>query len=116
MGVAFNDVCEAGVDMLTTRDATQTPYRLPCYDPTLKHLCAKHEAYTAEEIADREAALSAFMNKLDAAAGWTLVGEMCPHCGAHIDHMEQVGACVYARPCNCRQYQGTVPDAGMGQS
>jgi hypothetical protein len=115
MGIAFNEVCEAGVDMLATRDDS-TPYRLPCYDPSIAHRCAKHAPYTAAEIAERDAALNAFMLKLDAAVGWTLVGETCAHCGATVDRMEQVGKCVYARPCGCRQYQGTLPDAGKDGS
>lgn len=36
-------------------------------------------------------------------------GDECVRCGAHVDQLEQVGRCVYARPCGCRQYQGKVP-------
>lgn len=35
----------------------------------------------------------------------------CLECHEPITALEQVGRCVYARPCGCRQYQGTVPDA-----
>lgn len=37
--------------------------------------------------------------------------DVCPHCGQHVTALEQVGRSVYARPCGCRQYQGTVPEA-----
>lgn len=33
----------------------------------------------------------------------------CLHCKQPIAHLEQVGRCVYARPCGCRQYQGRLP-------
>lgn len=112
MGIAFNDICNAGVEMITTADKSQGAIgRLPCFNPAIKHRCAKHESYTAEEIAERERAIADVMRRLDAAAGWTLVGTTCPHCGKGIDRMEQVGECVYARPCGCRQYQGAAPEA-----
>ena len=34
----------------------------------------------------------------------------CLHCEAPIETLEQVGDCVYAFPCGCRQYQGKVPN------
>lgn len=33
----------------------------------------------------------------------------CLRCGANVERFEQVGRCVYARPCGCRQYQGKAP-------
>jgi len=33
----------------------------------------------------------------------------CLHCNQPIDHLEQVGRCVYAEPCGHRQYQGRLP-------
>lgn len=32
----------------------------------------------------------------------------CIHCKRLIEKLEQVGRCVYARPCGCRQYQGKL--------
>lgn len=32
----------------------------------------------------------------------------CPICGAAIERQQQVGHCVYAKPCGHRLYQGTV--------
>ena len=41
---------------------------------------------------------------------WNRKTEDCPHCGEHVESMEQVGRCVYSRPCGCRQFQGLVPE------
>jgi len=38
------------------------------------------------------------------------ITEDCPNCGSHVSKLEQVGRCVYARPCDCRIWQGFVPD------
>lgn len=35
-------------------------------------------------------------------------GKVCPHCKQPIEKREQVGRCVYARPCGCRLYQGKL--------
>jgi hypothetical protein len=35
--------------------------------------------------------------------------DTCLHCGAKIGQLYQNGDCVYADPCGCRQYQGTLP-------
>lgn len=113
-GLADNTHCKQGVEMQSTRDTSIVPHRFPCFTAEAEHLCVKYEGPTAEEIAeDRRQAAETLKQMLGLMSG---TADVCPHCGAHIDHMEQVGACVYARPCNCRQYQGTVPDAGMGQS
>ena len=36
--------------------------------------------------------------------------DICPICKATIQRQEQIGRCVYARPCNHRLYQGTIDD------
>lgn len=41
----------------------------------------------------------------------TRESEDCQNCGNHVGQLEQVGRCVYARPCGCRIWQGTVPEA-----
>lgn len=46
---------------------------------------------------------------------WMRKTEECPHCGAHVESMEQVGRCVYSRPCGCRQLQGRVPKEWGGK-
>jgi hypothetical protein len=37
--------------------------------------------------------------------------EMCFHCGRQVQTLEKIGRSVYANPCGCRLWQGTVPDA-----
>ena len=41
----------------------------------------------------------------------TRESEDCPVCGAHVHSLIQIGVCVYARPCRCRLWQGTIPEA-----
>jgi hypothetical protein len=43
------------------------------------------------------------------AAWFRKLGEnICPHCDTTIAQQEQVGHCVYARPCGHRLYQGKI--------
>lgn len=37
--------------------------------------------------------------------------DTCYVCGGKINTLEQIGKCVYAFPCGCRLWQGSVPDA-----
>jgi len=46
--------------------------------------------------------------KFIAAEFEKLAKNVCPHCDGAIARQEQVGRCVYARPCGHRLYQGTV--------
>jgi hypothetical protein len=48
----------------------------------------------------QNAAFAAFFEKLRTG--------ICPHCDLTVEKEEQVGHCVYARPCGHRLYQGTV--------
>lgn len=41
--------------------------------------------------------------------------DTCLHCGATITGMQQIGRCVYASPCGCRQYQGKLPEKWKGK-
>ncbi len=116
-GLAFNDHCEAGVEMANVRDAS-VPHRYPCFDPSVARLCPHHQPYTAEENAAMDQAVAEVIKRLDGVMGWTKVGEeesdaapmMCLVCGYDIDSLDQVGACVYARPCGCRQGQFDLSD------
>lgn len=42
--------------------------------------------------------------------------DVCMHCGAKVSRLVQVGRCVVAEPCGCRQYQGTVPERWKNDS
>jgi hypothetical protein len=101
--------CQLGIEMRPLRDTSVVPHRFPCYTAGAEHLCAKHEGYTAEEIAEDDRQLSAVLAKMTAFESRT--SEDCPHCGVHVDALDQVGRCVYSRPCGCRQWQGRVPKA-----
>jgi len=37
--------------------------------------------------------------------------DTCPRCGQTLTGMEQIGRCVYGKPCGCRLWQGEVPEA-----
>jgi len=37
-----------------------------------------------------------------------MAGKNCPHCQEPILYKRQVGCCVYASPCGCRLYHGSV--------
>ena len=58
---------------------------------------------TPEQIASREVQLRAVLDAFNNAAP----GKPCPHCGATITAMEQVGRCSYMRPCGHRLGQAS---------
>lgn len=58
---------------------------------------------------ETEKALSEFMVKL--VAFNKRETDLCIHCGKKVTALQKIGRCVYARPCGCRLWQGTVPDA-----
>lgn len=107
----MNDRCEAGVEYKTVRVVPpQGMHQWPCIDPGVGH-CAKLEYKTPQELADEEKEIDAMLAKM--LGGLSKLMERtapeCLHCGKHVDALTQVGRCVYAEPCGCRQYQGTVP-------
>jgi hypothetical protein len=106
-GMGDNTHCARGIEMRALRDTSTVPHRFPCYTAGAEHLCAKHEPHTAEEIAEEDRKVEEFLSKMTAFESRTT--EACPHCGQHVDALEQVGRCVYSRPCGCRQWQGRVP-------
>jgi Zn ribbon nucleic-acid-binding protein len=108
--------CKAGVAYDDVRDGSKVPSQWPCFAPgsslhseSIK--CAHCVYASPEEIAAKEAEdkafLAAFLEKLHKQS----TGELreCVHCGTALTRLEQIGRCVYARPCNCRQYQGHLP-------
>jgi hypothetical protein len=61
-----------------------------------------------ETTEEEDKAIAAFLNRLsDLCSGKS---DICIHCQKQVNKLEQVGRCVYASPCGCRQYQGTVPE------
>lgn len=81
----------------------------PCTDPRQRHTCAKFEPHTQEEIEERVRRTKEWLES--ATAFETRKTEDCPQCGQHVEHLEQVERCVYAHPCGCRVWQGSVPSA-----
>lgn len=114
MGLFENKHCKAGIEMETMIVQGDKPYRsiLPCCNPEVSHHCPKHEPYTEEEERADDLKIADFLKKMAALS--TRKSEECPHCGAHVEEMEQIGRCVYSRPCGCRQFQGQVPTAWKG--
>ena len=105
-GMHMDLPCKAGVDPMQYRDATR-PATYPCYTVERHGECKSFEGYTQAEIDEEERFIAGFLVKLAALTGGK--GERCIHCDEPIEKLEQVGRCVYARPCNCRQYQGRLP-------
>lgn len=76
--------------------------------------CPLFEGYTSEEIAAEEAETTRFLKAMEALENRN--SDICPHCGTKIERMQQVGRCVYARPCNCRLWQGRIPNVWREQN
>lgn len=108
-GMGDNTHCNQDIEMQSLRDTSVVPHRFPCFTAGAGHLCAKYEGYTAEELAEEDRQLNEVLEKFEAL--WTRKSEVCPYCAAHVEAMDQVGRCVYARPCGCRQGQGQLHDA-----
>ena len=94
IGVVYGDVIEAG-----TRN-------LPCLkDDGCSYRCASASFLTEQEldvkVAEEEEIVRKFLAEM-------AEGKTCVVCHAPIENKYQVGRCVYAAPCNHRQYQGKV--------
>lgn len=91
--------CKAGIAFAEVK--AQNGGKLPCLGREDAE-CASFRYPTSEEVrqweADTKAAVNDFFGKIEAG--------ICPHCGTAIQRKEQVGRCVYARPCGHRLYQG----------
>lgn len=106
----MNDQCEKDVEYKQVRITPPDGgmYHWPCTDPALGN-CPLRELPTSEEIEAEIAQIRAAVNNL---VGFeTRATENCPHCGAHVDSLSQVGRCVYSAPCGCRLWQGKIPAA-----
>jgi hypothetical protein len=108
---ANNDTCNAGVDYKTVRvyEKDNPLVRkgfgvdMPCWNEALKN-CPLQEWPSAEEQAEEmRQAGEAFLKWIT-----NLESNICNECGAPVESEQQVGRCVYARPCGHRLYQGKV--------
>lgn len=98
----LEDKCRAGVAYKSLR------HPFPClvdeFTGKYTETCPLFAFYTEQEIDEEERklaeAVNVFFGKLNS--------DVCPHCDTPITSKRQVGRCVYADPCGCRLYQGTV--------
>ncbi len=99
-------VCRADVSYESVKDPAGAILHLPCFkDQGCTERCEKASFRTPEEVAAEDERVSEALKKyLD-----NIKNNICPHCGTPIQEKKQVGRCVYAMPCNCRLYQGTLP-------
>lgn len=111
-GVIHNKTCNAGIAYDSVRDESDRPYKWPCIHPDASTSCASFMPYTPEELAEQNRLVENFLENM--AAFEARETEACIQCGKHVDRLDKVGRCVYARPCNCRLWQGAVPDAWKG--
>lgn len=110
-----HDTCKAGVNYLGLVGGVRTGIgcKIPCTgDKGCAHApdiavvpCALREFPTPEEVEAEEAEIREAL----AQALSEMAEGICTTCHTKIKHYDQVGRCVYARPCGHRQYQGKVP-------
>lgn len=110
-----NDTCKIGVNYLELVGGERKGIgcKIPCtgdkgcsHAPDIKVVpCALREFLTPEEVQAEEDMINAHM----AQALIEMVEGICIHCHVKIEHYDQIGRSVYARPCGHRQYQGKVP-------
>ena len=108
-GIIGNKTCDAGVDY----DSIRPPEgRRHCTDENATVRCALYTPHTPEEIAEQNRKLNEVINRM--ADFWDGEGDECPVCGEKVESAEQIGRCVYARPCGCRAGQGELPERWGG--
>lgn len=103
----IHDACKVGISYMSIYQTVNGKREWPCLGKCGG--CDKFENWTEQELQEQEAEIAAFLNNLTSFEQRR--SEDCPHCGKHVDSLQQVGRCVYASPCNCRVWQGKVPKA-----
>lgn len=105
----MNNECLAGVNYMSMRVLPPEGgmAQWPCHHNNMDNMCPSFVAYTDEEIQAREDGHKKVMQSLNDLGARK--SETCFRCGKQVKSMQQVGRCVYARPCNCRLWQGQVP-------
>ncbi len=101
--------CGAGVDLISVRDTSIRPYRWPCSDfgeGPAATTCERYLEPTTEQFATSKAEMDAVIALMDSR---TKRGECC-ECGEPMADVRQVGACIYATPCGCRQGTGDASE------
>lgn len=102
--------CEKGVhyDDIVSIHEDAPRRRFYCIDSDASNQCSLYEPYTKAELKLRDDYIRNFLDNLETF--WDRRTTTCPHCKQHVTDCEQVGRCVYARPCGCRVGQGKLHD------
>lgn len=119
-GGMMNAYCEVGIEMRSLADKTVRPFRFPCYEPAVSHLCPSHEHYTKAEIAESDAAAVTFISGLNAFSKGE--SRTCPTCGGAIEQIdlyeksEPDTYSLYTRPCGHRHgLWSSAPDWALNE-
>lgn len=107
-GIGNSKACESGVEYESIKDTSVVPYRLHCIHADAMVKCPKRELRTKEDIEEAKKQIAAALTRFAAFLDGT--SDVCPQCGEKVDEAEEIGRCVYARPCGCRVYQGKLPE------
>lgn len=105
-------ICDQGVNLMSVRDTSGPGMaEWPCTSGNQTQVkCDLAEFPTEAEARGAEERMAetvkAFFEKL--------TNNICPHCERPIEVKEQVGRCVYARPCGHRLYQGRAKAISEG--
>lgn len=101
--------CAAGLLYEGAKDPTARPLKLICLDRDANAKCDRLSLPTREEaeaeVDDRERKVAEFFGRL--AVG------VC-QCGVRGEDWEQVGHCIYAKPCGHRVGQGDAAEYKLG--
>lgn len=94
--------CEAGVAYANVKDTESRPYKFPCLAREVAGRCASVSYFTTEELQAQEDEIAQLIEQvINRRANW-----ICIHCATPMTAEQQIGRCVYAVPCGCRQSQG----------
>lgn len=99
----IQNVCAAGVDPRTVRDASGPGVaRWPCLTLIGKEpattVCPHRRPMTPEDHAEQERRIMAAVEKFER----DIKDGICPHCGNPMLERRVVGRCEYAEPCGHR--------------
>lgn len=106
--------CPACGDWITTENYAREDQVTGGQDWLYRCVACGHHWMKHVDVITVEDALKPVPLKDDLAGGSRTAptNEMCEHCGATIEEMEQMERSVYARPCRCSLWQGDrVPEA-----
>lgn len=98
--------CREGIKYQNTDWEFANP---PCIYFDQHDKCEKWESLTPEEVAETQRRVRESIEAM--ASLRNRETDKCIVCGQPITAMEQVRRCVYAVPCGCRLWQGSIPEA-----